>query len=404
MGTRRSRHNKGRKPEYKDFRQNLVEEPSPFFERAEFDEDDGLPEYDPDPETILPSRGHMKPRDVSVAVAAEVAEFIKKRGEIPVEVSEYQAKLDAFNREILDRPDRFIATSEQWSTRHISGGKLGSEISRLGVSAALPSPVVKNFLMKVPAAPNSALVAQVEQFLSQRRTAVAPIHDDETNQFAELPAWARPTSEPTRPSGTISPNDIIAQLFFDKTITGWQASAGRRWQRYMQEGTIQPSTCVDWSEPVSRSFGYQPRGEVTERQWTAMKFRASIGRRGGRTLVGQLDFALDFDVGISGLRTKLRLGNRQCACFVRELLNKLCDCIAALENGEAAPYASWWRSENGKPAASREPHGVSVLRPSKTIPEKNSSALCLREPDVSSRVLADIKHGPAQQKEAAGVV
>src|ERR1700691_3392440 len=76
MGTRRSKHNRGRKPLYKEHRENLVDAPS-VFGRAEFDEE--LPRYDPDPEVVAPGRVKTKPKAVNVELVAEVEAFLARR-------------------------------------------------------------------------------------------------------------------------------------------------------------------------------------------------------------------------------------------------------------------------------------------------------------------------------------
>jgi hypothetical protein len=361
-----------------------------------------LPAYDPDPETILAPRVRTRPAAPNVVLTEQVEAFLAKRSEIPIEISEYQAKLDALNRHTLERPERVkMALGESSLMR--PRGKLAEEILSKGISAATPLPV-KNFLPKGVEFSKRALVAEVEEFLARRKSASEALNEEAPALTANLPAWARSTVEPTRPTGAISPNDILAQLFFDKSISAWQASAGRRWQRAMQDATLQPSACVEWSEPVSRSFHYQPRGEVSESQWSAMKFRASVGRYAGMFLVRALDYCLDFDVGVSGLRAKLKKSNRQVAALVGDMLTKLCECIAALEERSAPAQATFWRSDNGKPTAHKTTNGVHLLRPSKILPAKEQIGFQVRQRDMRAHVLRDDGNVAPASQEAAGVV
>jgi|HubBroStandDraft_2_1064218.scaffolds.fasta_scaffold00132_43 hypothetical protein len=95
----------------------------------------------------------------------------------------------------------------------------------------------------------------------------------------------------------VSHRDILLQMYHEKIIDRIQLMAGRQWQRYAEEATIQPCTSIAWDQSVFHAGVWQPDGDLTETQYAAMHYRAIVKRSIGTTACQFLDTVLSPDMG-----------------------------------------------------------------------------------------------------------
>lgn len=364
MGTRRSRHNKGRKPLYKEHRDNLVN-------------DDALVAS-----INLLQRAQTR-ADLYDAFNGK-CHYCGAQTDLSPKQTRRQATIDHFiplAKDGLDERSNMVLAC--FECNHEKG-----DISAENFVVPIPRVRVKPTKLATPE--NIVLIREVEEFLSRRKS-MRDANIEERSKVNQLNAITLERPELVKMfvpdlsearSGAVSPHDIVAQLFFDKAISANGARAARIWQRYMHEAMLQPSHCVDWSAPISRSFGYQERGTVSERQFTAMKFRNAISKAGGRELVSSLDIALDFDIGRQELRERFKLSHRQVSTAVAALLERLCICAAAIEGGIPEAQALFWRSADGNGQ-------VPEVRGRKTLSPSSKIVVAMRQQRVPVRVLAE---------------
>lgn len=138
-----------------------------------------------------------------------------------------------------------------------------------------------------------------------------------------------------------SHRDILLQLYAERKISAFQLRAGRAWQFDMERAAIQPNATIDWSEPRG-GLHYQRRGDITEAQHEAMARRREFARAMGCHTVRALDFCLDVDRGRDQLASILRCSKKS----VHEMMSRLLDLIAASTGEESRDMRrSWvWRA------------------------------------------------------------
>jgi len=121
-------------------------------------------------------------------------------------------------------------------------------------------------------------------------------------------------------------HDILLQLFSERKISLGHFHAGRRWQWDREASTIQPVVTIDWS--MSSPNPYQLDGEMTERQWEAMRRRKQFVAFAGLAAATMLDFMLEVDRGRADLIELTKMPAVQIECAIEELLEKVCECFA----------------------------------------------------------------------------
>jgi hypothetical protein len=306
MGTRRSKHNKGRKPLYKEHRLHLLAD-EPLFVAAARSQ---LPAPRP--------RRRATPKTVTPELLAEVSAFLEKRAEQRKEEEKYSAVVADLNAATVSRPERVLLKS--WS------GETAPHSERLSVSA----------------------------------------------------------------------NDILMQMFVDHQIGVSLLRTGREWQRYARDAQIQPSQTVDWS---GRGGQYQARGGPTERQWVALRWRASIGNRGGRNLVRSLDICLSEDVGRKRLVEICGLPAAKAIDALRAVLVRLEDVIYEMQQQPVAASNSFWQSDE----APRRLH-MPAMRVQKDIPSDKSRCFRVFKRGMRSMVQSDNRDDILVQEKATRLV
>lgn len=125
----------------------------------------------------------------------------------------------------------------------------------------------------------------------------------------------------------VSERDILLQLYVEKKISRVEMEAGRLWQRYMTEATIQPCVSFDPATPVSQARLWQPDGDLTDRQYTAIRHRRIIEQAIGRGPRSLLDALLEPDVGRSAIIRTYGLASRQLVERLRYFLKEIAVCF-----------------------------------------------------------------------------
>jgi hypothetical protein len=121
--------------------------------------------------------------------------------------------------------------------------------------------------------------------------------------------------------------DVLLQLFVARKISRTQLNAGRLWQAQMECAAIQPLRSIDWSAPVSRG-SYQPAGQLTDAQFTAMRWRRTFLEFAGAEAFRFLDFCLDGDRGRASIARTLKIQPQAVERYLEFLLAQIPSRVA----------------------------------------------------------------------------
>lgn len=213
-----------------------------------------------------------------------------------------------------DEADRFLADRalNDWKVTAPSGRR--TDFCKVAPEPELED-VVKRFLAK-----RDLAIKQETQPTAVDRLNAEYLHAPERVRL-EAPLGMNDVQQ-TAPRN----HDILLQLFSERKISLGHFHAGRRWQWDREAATVQPVTSIDWSQ--SSPNPYQLDGELTERQWAAIRNRKRFITHAGLTACTMLDFCLEVDRGRSELMQLTKLPAVRIECVVEELLDKVCECFA----------------------------------------------------------------------------
>lgn len=297
MGTRRSRHNKGRKPLYKEHGAESIR-------RWDFEEKPKREKHIP----VVRNLANSKRTPAEVELEVQVAAFLAQRNAPPPDLVALHEKFGGKCQHCgiqtnLGRfgPDR--ATRDHHIPRSKGGGEGGNLIL---ACAACNSTRGNRDPTELPVAWRNLGRRQQSDY-----------------HLIEGAAFRGDLKENENDIVSVSERDIVLQLFIERRLSLKQLRAARIWQRYLEEATIQPNKTIDWSAAIN-PLNYQRRGDLVERQKLAMAHRRLFSDSVGVATAAFLDFCLDADRGRSDLMSALRVDGAAVAAVVDDLLTKLC--------------------------------------------------------------------------------
>lgn len=88
---------------------------------------------------------------------------------------------------------------------------------------------------------------------------------------------------------TVSRRDILMRWYIEKKIDRTQFYAGRLWQHDAEASTIQPSASYVLDAPINQQQVWQTDGNLSDKQWRAVRRRTAIARYFGTEVVKFLD-------------------------------------------------------------------------------------------------------------------
>lgn len=189
-----------------------------------------------------------------------------------------------------------------------------------------------------PPTPNVQLEARVAAFLAQRQAVPDNIPIPSTRRDPERVPEVINIDADHRVSS--APDDIILQMMIERRLTGRQFRAGRIWQFDMEAATIQPLRGFDWSRAQSM---YQSRGDVTDRQFEAMRRRREFVDAYGPEPARFLDLCLDAFQTRGGLMRLFGLRACELHDHINRALTALCLHLGfhAMPDREEPRIRSW---------------------------------------------------------------
>jgi hypothetical protein len=125
-----------------------------------------------------------------------------------------------------------------------------------------------------------------------------------------------------------SDHDILLQLFSERKIARVELLAGRMWQELMHDCSIQPASSIDFATPAHLAGLYQVDGDLSERQFKAMRKRAILRRSLGPEAFAMLDVLLSPDVGRREILRAYRWAGRGLIQRLQYCLKEVAVCLS----------------------------------------------------------------------------
>lgn len=315
MGTRRSKHNKGRKPFYKEINRETVRLYSTFPETARIDHRGLRCTYCKRPlervnarSRVAATRDHVTPASQGgTEVVPCCIECNKTKGTMSPE-----------------QWANFMEINPNWWHR----SKQQARPQETKVEPALVEQV-KQYLAKRKA--EAARVQDVRLFDAPKGEEFRLIKSDVFAPFAE--------AELVRSSD----RDAVLQLYVERKISAGQLHAARKWQVWKEQGSIQPNMTIDWSQSLKRA-PYQHRGDLTGSQWGALRRRQEFLTFAGPSCAALLDFCLEADRSRAELMSALKIDGDRLEAVFNELLTKLCECFGMAAHERYRNQIRRWRA------------------------------------------------------------